>query len=287
MKKIVKTMKWLAVTIISTLIIIVLWIRFSRFTDTMIYKTNGLTYDSFQTEYAHQEYYYEVDKNVKIHAVLFKPDSTISPIGTIIHYSGKGMHLMSSQKYYKSILDKGFQVFSFERRNFGKSTGTADNSVQLKKDALYVFDEITKHKDVIDTSIIIWGQSLGGAFAIMNAAERQEKIDGLIVEGTFSSFPDIGKVYANALHMENFKAFIPLLMNNDFPAEKEIKKIKKPVLVIHSYNDKQVPYKLGEKLYKSSNKDNTEFWKVKSKHIKALFDYEKEYIGKFLEMISN
>lgn len=286
MKKILKTIKWLVITIVSILIITVLWIRFSRFTDTMIYKTNGLTYDSFQTEYAHQEYYFEVDKNVKIHAVLFKSDSLI-PIGTIIHYSGKGMHLMSSQKYYKPILDKGFQVFSFERRNFGKSTGTDDNSVRLKKDALYVFDEILKNKEIKGIPIIIWGQSLGGAFATMNAAERQEKIKGVILEGTFSSFPDIGKVYANALHMENFKAFVPLLMNNDFPTEKKIKKIKKPVLIIHSYNDKQVPYELGEKLYESSNKDNTEFWKVEGKHIKALFDYEKEYIDKFLQMINN
>jgi len=119
----------------------------------------------------------------------------------------------------------------------------------------------------------------------MTAAERQEQIKGLIIEGTFSSFPDIGKVYARVLHLENFKGLIPLLMNNDFPAKKEIKKITKPILIIHSLIDKEVPYYLGENLYNASNKSNTHLWSTEGKHIKAIFDYEDAYIDKFEKMI--
>ncbi|MDY8135273.1 alpha/beta hydrolase [Aquimarina sp. 2201CG5-10] len=285
MKKVYKITKWILLLGILIFVLLVLYIRFSRYTDTMIYKTNDIGYSVFKTAFDYEEYYFHRDNNVKIHGVLFKT-KTLFPKGTIIHYAGKGMHLQSSQKYYKALLQRGFQVFSFERRGFGKSTGIADNSLVLKEDALYVFDEILKHKNVIDTPIIIWGQSLGGAFATMNAAARQEKIKGLVLEGTFSSFPDIGKVYANALHLENFKGVVPLLMNNDFPAEKEIKKITKPSLIIHSQTDQQVPYELGKKLYDASHLSSTQFWEIKGKHIRGIFDYEEKYVALFEKMIS-
>ncbi len=280
----IKVVKTIILIVIGKLILGVGYIRFSRSTDHMIYQVNGKVYDVFETPFNHEEFYFETEQNIKLHGVLFKPDSLI-PLATIIHYPGKGMELMSSQKYYKILLKNGFQVFSFERRGFGKSTGMAHNSVILKKDALKVFDRIISHEAVVNTPIIIWGQSLGGAYATMNAAERNAAIQGLILEGTFTSFPDIGKVYAHALHLENLKWLVPLLMNNDFPAEKEIKKIDKPVLIIHSRQDQQVPYELGKKLYEASNKSTTEFWDIEGKHIRALFDHEKQYVEKFKKLI--
>lgn len=285
MKKVIKLIKVVLSIIIFIIVTSIVYIRFSRYTDTMIYQTNGLAYENFQTTMNHKEYYLDIDQNTVLHGVLFKTNLSV-PIGTVIHYPGKGMHLMSSQKYYEILVKKGFQIFSFERRNFGKSTGTSDNSLTLKKDALFVFDKIVNAPNVKETPIIIWGQSLGGAFATMNASNRNDRIAGVILEGTFNSFPDIGKVYANALSLQNFKWLIPLLMNNDFPAEKEIKNINKPIVIIHSNTDQQVPYELGEKLYNSSNKSNTTFWEIEGKHINGLFEYEEEYIQKFVELLN-
>ncbi|WP_108804817.1 alpha/beta hydrolase [Aquimarina sp. Aq107] len=284
MKTFIKAVK---IIIAATILLIVgstLYIRFSRYTDAMVYHTNGLEYENFETSMNYSEYYFEIDQNTQLHGVLFKP-KTQDPIATIIHYSGKGMHLMASQKYYEILTKKGFQVFSFERRDFGRSTGVADNSLTLEEDALYVFDKIIVDENMTEKPIVIWGQSLGGSFAIMNAAERSDKIAGVIVEGTFNSFPDIGKVYAKAINLENFKWMIPLLMNNDFPAEKEIKKISKPIVIIHSDADEQVPYELGKKLYEASDKANTEFWKIQGKHIRGIFDYEEQYVQKFIDII--
>ncbi|WP_298547368.1 alpha/beta fold hydrolase [uncultured Aquimarina sp.] len=285
MKTFIKAGKIIIAATILLIVGSILYIRFSRYTDVMIYHTNELAYENFETSMNHSEYYFEIDQNTQLHGVLFKPNSQ-NPIATIIHYSGKGMHLMASQKYYEILTKNGFQVFSFERRNFGKSTGLADNSLMLKEDALYVFDKIVADENMTEKPIVIWGQSLGGAFAIMNAAERNDKIAGVIVEGTFNSFPDIGKVYAKAINLENFKWMIPLLMNNDFPAEKEIKNISKPIIIIHSDADEQVPYKLGKKLYEASNKMNTQFWEIEGKHIRGIFDYEEHYIERFEKMIN-
>lgn len=287
MKKILKITKWLFVIVFSIIILAIFYLRFSRFSDKMIYQMRGTNYEKFESELNHEEFYFEVEKNVKLHGVLFKPDS-IAAKGTIFHYSGKGMHLMSSiQKSYEPLLKKGFQVFCFERRNFGKSNGEATNSLTLKKDALFIFDKILLHKNVIGKPIVIWGQSLGGAFATMNANERQEKIKGLLLEGTFSSFPDIGKVYASVLNLENFKWLVPMLMNNDFPAKEEIQNLTIPIKILHSKSDQQVPYELGRKLFEAANPNNTIFWDIESKHIMGIYDYEEEYVKAFAKMIEN
>ncbi|CAL2086097.1 alpha/beta hydrolase [Tenacibaculum sp. 190524A02b] len=287
MKKILKITKWLFIIALSIIFLSILYLRFSRFSDKMIYHMNGTKYEKFESDLNYEEFYIEPENNVKLHGVLFKPDS-IATVGTIFHYSGKGMHLMSSiQKSYEPLLKKGFQVFCFERRNFGKSNGKATNSLTLKKDALFIFDEIVKHKDVKGKPVVIWGQSLGGAFATMNANERQEKIKGLLLEGTFSSFPDIGKVYASVLNLENFKWLVPMLMNNDFPAEEEIQNLTIPTIVLHSKSDKQVPYELGRKLFEAANPNNTTFWDIESKHIMGIYDYEEKYVKAFVKMIEN
>ena len=285
MRKFLKIIKWLFITVFSLIIISILYLRFSRFSDKMIYQMNGTDYLEFQSKLNHEEFYFDVGDDVKLHGALFKPDS-IAPIATIFHYSGKGMHLMSSiQKSYEPLLKKGFQVFCFERRDFGKSNGEATNSLTLKKDALFIFDKVTQQEDIASKPIILWGQSLGGAFATMNAKERQDKIKGLLLEGTFNSFIDIGKVYAGALSLENFKWVVPMIMNNDFPAENQIQELTIPIVILHSKSDKQVPYELGRKVFDAANKNNTTFWDVDSKHIMAIHDYEDRYVSEFLKMI--
>jgi pimeloyl-ACP methyl ester carboxylesterase len=253
----------------------------------MIYQTNGSNYPEFKSNLNHKEFYFNLDSDVKLHGVLFQPDS-IQPIATIFHYSGKGMHLMSSlQHTYEPLLDKGFQIFCFERRDFGKSTGKAINSLTLKEDALFIFDQVSEMASVTNRPIIIWGQSLGGTFATMTAKHRQNQIDGLVLEGTFSSFPDIGKVYAHALNLENFKWIVPIIMNNDFAAEEEIEDITTPTVILHSKTDKEVPYNLGRKLYAAANKSNTKFWEIEGKHLRAMFDYKEEYINEFMNLITD
>ncbi|MEL6561925.1 MAG: alpha/beta fold hydrolase [Bacteroidota bacterium] len=285
MRKLVKFLKWTAIVVVCILLTGVLYLRFSRFSDQLIYQTNGSQYAEFQSDFDFKEFYFDVDEDVKVHGVLFSPDS-VPTIGTIFHYSGKGMHLMTSlQKTYRPLLEKGFQVFCFERRDFGKSNGAADNSQTLKSDALYIFDQVISLPEVADKPLIIWGQSLGGAFATMTAKERQDKVKGLILEGTFSSFPDIGKIYASVLKLENFKWVVPIIMNNDFPAIENIKELTIPTVVIHSNTDKEVPYELGTRLFEASNKENTRFWEVEGKHIRAILDHETEYVNEFLQLI--
>ena len=283
MRGFLKILKWFFIVIFVVLVSGVLFVRFTRQTDKFIYQTSN-TYENFESDFDHREMFIPMEDGTKIHAALFKPEN--QPIGTIFHHLGNGMTMINAQRQYEPLIKRGFQIFAYERRGFAKSTGEDNNSKLLKEDALEVFDAFLELEEVKDTDVIVWGQSLGGAYATMNAAERQENINGLIVEGTFTSFPDMGKVYAHVLNMENFTWLIPLLMNNDFPAEEKISQLEKPVVVIHSSEDDQVPYELGRKLFAAADKSNARFWKVEGGHIDGIRNHQEEYVQNFVEMLN-
>lgn len=283
MKRFLKFIKWTFLFLILISVGIILYVRYTRLTDEVMYETNDVTYDTYTSKFNHKEFFYEIEDRVTLHAVLFKPDS-IAPIGTIVHFPGGGMHIPASEKTYKPLLEMGFQIYNYERRGLGRSTGVGDNSKVLLSDALFIFDQLVQDPQIKNAPIIIWGQSMGGPYATSVAAENQDAIQGLILEGTFSSFPDIGKEFAHVLHLESISWIVPLIMNNDFPVTETIKEISRPTIIIHSTKDDTVPYELGEKIYAASNKSNTRFWQVDSKHIGAIYDYEEQYVAKFLEL---
>lgn len=279
MKRFVKILGRVATVIAILLIIILSYIRFSRSLDPFIYKT-GPSKSAFKAFSKNKELTLDLNDRTKIHAALFSPDSGAVK-ATIFHHLGNGMDLNTAQLMYKPLLQDGYQIFAYERRGFGGSTGEDNNTIQLKSDVLEIFDQFKKMDEVKGTDIIIWGVSLGGIFATTNAAERNSDIKGLVLEGTFSSLPDVAKHYASEIKLENFKWLIPLLLNNDFPTNQEIKKVTKPVVIIHSTEDKLIPFKLGESIFLHSNKANTIFWKIKGPHVKGIINYEKEYVNKF------
>ncbi|WP_299439813.1 alpha/beta hydrolase [uncultured Aquimarina sp.] len=285
MKKTLKILIRLIGAIVILLISIICYIRFSRTLDPYIYRATP-SKGKFTSLYKHQELMLDLEDNTKIHAAIFSPDSAKIK-ATIFHHLGNGMDLNTAQLTYKTLLQDGYQIFAYERRGFGESTGDDNDSSILKKDAIEIFDAFKKMDKVKGTDIIIWGVSLGGIFATTNAAERNSDIKGLILEGTFSSFPDVAKHYASEINLENYKWLIPLLLNNDFPTNKEIKKVTKPIVIIHSTEDKLIPFKLGENIFNNSNKSNTTFWKIKGAHVKGILNYEQEYLEKFNQILNH
>ena len=284
MKRVLKVLSKITAVIVILIMCILCYVRFSRTLDPFIYKTNsGKT--EFKSLFKHKELMFELNDRTKIHAALFMPDS-VAVKATVFHHLGNGMDLNTAQLMYKPLLKDGFQIYAYERRGFGGSTGEDDNTIQLKADALEIFDKFKTIEEVKGTNIIIWGVSLGGIFATTNAAERNNYIKGLVLEGTFSSFPDIADHYASEIKLEHFKWLIPLLLNNDFPTNQEIKKVTKPVVIIHSTEDQLIPFKLGENFFINSNKANSIFWKIKGAHVKGIINDEKEYLKRFDDLLN-
>jgi len=285
MKTFTKILKWTTLTVLSVLIFGILFVRFTRKVDLIIYQSSHFDpYPEFTSNFKVIENFVEVEEGVKLHTVLFQPDSG-EVVATIFHCLGKGGNLQNVQNWYHPLLEKGFQIYSFEYRGFGLSDAESINSQVVKSDVLTVFDAMLEMPSVKNKPVIVWGRSLGSAFATMTASANNDKISGLVLEGAFSSFPDIAKKYAFAIHLENLKWLVPLVMNNDFPADEEIAHVTKPIVIIHSTEDTQWPFYLGKKLFDASNKENTRFWEVKGKHINGIKLYTNQYVKIFEDMV--
>lgn len=60
--------------------------------------------------------------------------------------------------------------------------------------------------------------------------------------------------------------FGKLIVKEMYSGNASIKDFHKPVLIIHSSEDKEVPFALGQKLYNSANEPK-EFYEIKKCHI--------------------
>ena len=91
----------------------------------------------------------------------------------------------------------------------------------------------------------IFGHSLGGAIAIDLAAQVGDEA-GTLVEGTFTSIPDVVSSYK--------WGWLPLgpLITQRFEAVERVGKIGSPLLVVHGSEDNTIKPELGRKLFEAA-----------------------------------
>lgn len=195
-----------------------------------------------------------VKTNYSIESVVFKSTSgnflngwLLSPKNfdqgfTIVHFHGNAGYLLPNAMILLDYVKKGYQVFTFDYSGFGFSTGKSTR-LNVLKDGLSAIDYVESRDDI--TRVILYGQSLGGNLAVVVAEERQDMIDGLVIEGSFSSHKDIAA---------NSTGFLGrVLVKEQYSARESIKKNHVPLLVIHSYEDKTIPIEQSKDIFKLAN----------------------------------
>jgi len=137
----------------------------------------------------------------------------------------------------------GFSVLAIDYRGFGKSVaadGAAPSEASANEDAEAAWDHLATLAP--RSKRFIFGHSLGGAMA-MHLALRNPQAGGLILEGSFTSVPDMIK--------ETRWGFLPLgfLVTQTFDNIDRIDDVAVPVLVAHGTADDIVPFAMGERLF--------------------------------------
>jgi fermentation-respiration switch protein FrsA (DUF1100 family) len=131
----------------------------------------------------------------------------------------------------------GCNVFMVEYRGYGLSSGDP-NEKGLTVDAQTALDYIRDRKDLADTKIVIYGQSLGGAVSISLAEKNQEAGDiaGLILENTFLS---IRRLIPSVLPPAKY---VTMLCHQLWPSDDLLPKITSiPILFLSGLQDEIVP----------------------------------------------
>lgn len=149
----------------------------------------------------------------------------------------------------------GAEVICFDYRGYGDSGGSPSEE-GLALDARAVWDYL-KQKNVKPESIVIHGESMGGAVAIRLVSElcaQKTPPAGLVVEGTFTRLLDVAKPLFPY-------APIGLMLNQNFPSIDRIGTVDCPLLMFHGNCDPVVPLALGQQLFDAAPATSREITK--------------------------
>ncbi|MGE0267970.1 MAG: alpha/beta hydrolase [Candidatus Omnitrophota bacterium] len=161
---------------------------------------------------------------------------------TVLFFHGNGGN--NGDRLDKLFLfDKiGLNTFIVDYRGYGKSTGRpSEKGMYEEADAAYRY--LTETRKIRPETIIVYGESLGGAPAVDLASKRN--VGGLILDSTFSSARDMAK---------HIYPFIPgFLVRTKLDSFGKIRQVSAPKLFFHSRADRTVPYELAQKLYRAAD----------------------------------
>lgn len=148
----------------------------------------------------------------------------------------------------------GYHVLVLDYRGFGDSIGEPTEA-GLTTDALCVYKWVKARCG--NSLVVIWGHSVGTGVstnAAVKLIEQGEVLDGVILEGTFHNarqipmhlffwyywrFPGMGYLLPE-----------PWAQNHlVFPTDENLKKMKSPILFLHSEDDHIIPIQIGQQMH--------------------------------------
>jgi len=236
----------IVIYVVLVILMVVFQSRFIYFPEHRIYETPRLMGLPFE------DVSFETSDGVKLSGWFIPVEQ---PKGVILFCHGNAgniSHRLDSIKIFHRL---GLSTFIFDYRGFGQSDGkVTEKGTYLDAEAAWNY--LVGKKQAAPSEIIIFGRSLGGAVASWLAKEHTPK--GLIIESTFSSVQDIAA---------DLYPYLPvkLLARFHYNAVDYIRRVKCPVMVIHSRNDDIIPFKHGRRLFEAAHEPK-EFLEITGSH---------------------
>lgn len=199
------------------------------------------TYD-FENDF--EEYLWDTPFDGKINALHFRIKN---PKGVIAYFHGNADNLHRWGKIAVEFTKFGYDVLVMDYRGYGKSSGPR-NEEYLYSDAQFFYDFAKENYG--ENKIIVYGRSLGGAFATKIAGENQPKM--VILEATFYNLQDIVNRWLPGKVTDK----VSPKMTYHFLSNQNILKVKVPLYHFHGTKDSVVPLKSGKKLFEVFEKEH-------------------------------
>ncbi len=218
-----------------------------------------------------KEITFKADDGMDIVAWYIKPKKNMP---TLLYLHGNYCNLSNRKDRIKRISRDGYGLFMVAFRGYGRTLG-APSEVRNVQDANHAYDYLIA-QGVAPKDLIIYGESLGGAVGTQVAAEK--KIGALLLESPFTSLVDMAK---------RFYPFLPVgkYMINRFETIKHIRKVKAPIMIIHSVHDEVIPFEFGETLFKVAGRPKALHLMDKVGHFGLFRAGAWQHISKFIEDI--
>lgn len=178
----------------------------------------------------------------QLHGLFLPSSRQDAPVLLYLH--GARWNVSGSSGRMRRMQALGFSVLAVDYRGFGRSSAGLPSETTALEDARAAWDWIARRHPTQPR--YIFGHSLGGAIAIDLAVQVHDE-RGTIVEGTFTSIPDL---------VGSFKwGWLPVagLITQRFDSVRKVANIGSPLVVVHGSEDRLIPMSLGRQLYDAAD----------------------------------
>lgn len=182
----------------------------------------------------HEERWLERPDGALLHALYF---GVTQSKGVVLYFHGHSGSVRRWGNVASRFTGLGFDVLMPDPRGYGKSTGPSSEASMIA-DAVAWYDELTQHRN--DAAIVLYGRSMGGAYAVPVAAQRKPRM--LILETPFANLRDVARSYLPILPYR-------WLLRYPFRNDLAMRQVHCPVFIFHGLHDQVVPYASALKLY--------------------------------------
>lgn len=219
-----------------------------------------------------EEVHFETADRLKLHGWFIQKEGARFTILLCHGNAGNISHRVEKARIFH---DLGLQVFLFDYRGYGRSGGTPHEK-GLYLDTLAAYQYLTGPRGISPDALIVYGESIGGAFAIDLAV--REPVAAVITESAFTSIPDMAN--------KAFGFFPSFLLPSGMDSLSKIGKVPCRKLIIHAVDDEIVPFSFGLKLYESA-RDPKKFLKLRGTHNTAFMDSLELYKQGLSDFLGN
>jgi uncharacterized protein len=180
----------------------------------------------------------ETGAPVRLHARWLAPSRADAPVLLYLH--GARGDLGDSGERMQLLQALGFGVLGIDYRGFGRSSPALPSEASACEDTHAAWQWLAQRHP--QARRFVYGHSLGGALAIALASAVDDAA-GLIVEGTFTSIPE---VYASLSW-----GWLPLrrFITQRFDSAHRVAQVRSPMLVVHGSADKLIGPAHGRALF--------------------------------------
>ena len=219
--------------------------------------------------------------------ILIKTDQP--PKGTVVHFHGNFGNLSNHFPLVLFLVRSGFDVLAFDYEGYGDSKGhpTPKN---VTDDGIATIRYAQAHLRNPKTGVVVFGQSLGGATAIVSAAQAPE-VKAAVIEAAFTSYHQMGKeALQRSAWTWLFSFLAPILVSHSSDPINYVDRISpRPIYFIHGDADKTVPVHMSRDLYAKA-REPKKIWIIEGMgHLeghRAGKKYETEIVNFFTQALA-
>lgn len=164
-----------------------------------------------------------------------------APVASLLFCHGNKGNLTDSAPAIPALVDAGLNIFSFDYRGYGRSSGIPTIG-GLIEDAIAAAEQ---HERLRPQGVpsILYGYSLGGAVALQ--LSHKWHFDGLVLQSTFTNLRDMARHRYPMTPIHH-------VAGDALDSVDAIRRTELPTVVVHGTEDRTVPTWMGRKLFAES-----------------------------------